>query len=323
MCEADVHAFSVAERRKAWLYETPLSAQHHLRSALNDPNTLDPALVDKFDLPVVASVTKLWLLELDIPIILFSHYDEYRSLYPKRVGAEVVDVPAKAIADHVSRLPPVHLEVLRVLMQHFTKLIHQTKTDESDDVFLQKLALSLARCVLRPKVETPISLDDRFPSLLFVDLVKNFDVIFDAADELKSKQREDRYAPFPFSFPLRSRRMANSNLTLLPVKMRIVTNPVGSARSRPTCESRAVASTPAARSTSAKGRSSSPNSATCSPPPLLLPSPSSPSTRTRSFPRPRHPRSSLRPSPLPPPSPRPPQRRTPCRLLTTLSFRLP
>lgn len=53
------------EKRKAWLYETPLSAQHALRAALSDPNTLDPALVEKFDLPVVAAVTKLWLLELD------------------------------------------------------------------------------------------------------------------------------------------------------------------------------------------------------------------------------------------------------------------
>ncbi|KAL8293658.1 hypothetical protein RQP46_000359 [Phenoliferia psychrophenolica] len=184
-----------AERRKAWLYETPLSAQHHLRSALNDPNTLDSALVEKFDLPVVASVTKLWLLELDVPLIIYSHYDEYRSLYPKRVGAEVVDVPAKAIADHIARLPPVHLEVLRVLIQHFATLIKDTKTDESDEVFLQKLALSVARCVLRPKVETSLTLDDRFPTLLLVDLVKNFDVIFHSADELKSKQREDRYKP--------------------------------------------------------------------------------------------------------------------------------
>ena len=88
----------------------------------------------------------------------------------------------------------MHLEVLRTLITHFNKLIASTKTDESDDVFLQKLALSVARCILRPKVETPLTLDDRFPSLLFVDLVKSSDVVFQSADELKTKQREDRYA---------------------------------------------------------------------------------------------------------------------------------
>ncbi|KAK4706180.1 hypothetical protein P7C70_g14, partial [Phenoliferia sp. Uapishka_3] len=195
-----------AEKRKAWLYETPLSAQHHLRIALNNPNTLDFVLVEKFDLPVVAAVTKLWLLELDVPVIIYSHYDEYRSLYPKRVGAEIIQVPAKAIGDHIARLPPVHLEVLRVLIDHFVKLIASTTTEESDDVFLQKLSLSFARCLLRPKVETSLTLDDRFPSLLFVDLIKEHEVVFKSADELKTKQREDRFVTFHINLEAHSFR---------------------------------------------------------------------------------------------------------------------
>lgn len=101
----------VTERRKAWLYETPLAAQHHLRAALNNPADLDRDIVEKYDLPVVVSTLKLWLLELDVPLIPFTHYDEYRDLYPKRVGAEIIEVPAKAIASHIARLPPVHVEV--------------------------------------------------------------------------------------------------------------------------------------------------------------------------------------------------------------------
>ena len=61
-------------------------------------------------------------------------------------------------------------------------------------MFLQKLSLSVARCLLRPKQETPLTLDDRFPTLLFIDLVKSYDEIFKSADELKTKQREDRCA---------------------------------------------------------------------------------------------------------------------------------
>lgn len=181
------------ERRKSWLYETPLVAQHHLRSALNG-GKLDKQILGKYDLPVIVSLIKLWLLELDVPVILFSHYDEYRPMYP-RVGTESSEVPVKHLANHIARLPPVHLEVLRVLIRHFHQLISTTKTDEPDEVYLQKLSLSVARSLIRPKVETPITLDDRFPGLLFIDLIKHYDEIFGSADELKTKQREDRYKP--------------------------------------------------------------------------------------------------------------------------------
>ncbi|KAK4046385.1 Rho-GTPase-activating protein 8 [Microbotryomycetes sp. JL201] len=186
---------SDTEKRKIWLYETPLGAQHHLRQALNSTTTkLDSAKLTQYDLPVVASTVKLWLLELEVPPIIFTQYDEIKQLYPVRVGSEIVEVPAKAIAEHLSRLPPIHLEVLRYVMRHFHELLNSTKTDEADEVYLQKLSLSLARCVLRPRYETAITLDDRFPALLFSDLVRQFEVIFSSADELKS-ERTDRFKP--------------------------------------------------------------------------------------------------------------------------------
>ncbi|KAK4057745.1 Rho-GTPase-activating protein 8 [Microbotryomycetes sp. JL221] len=186
---------SDSEKRKVWIYETPLTAQHHLRQALNMYSTeLDTSMLQPYDLPVIASTVKLWLLELEVPPILYTQYDEFKQLYPVRVGSEVFEVPVKAIADHVSRLPPVHLAVLRLVIEHFARLIDETKTDETDEVYLQKLSLSLARCVVRPRFETAISLDDRFPTLLFADLVRHHTVIFSSADQLKSG-RDDRYKP--------------------------------------------------------------------------------------------------------------------------------
>lgn len=58
---------SDSEKRKCWLYETPLSAQHHLRSALNK-NNLDPTILENYNLPVIVATLKLWLLELDVPV---------------------------------------------------------------------------------------------------------------------------------------------------------------------------------------------------------------------------------------------------------------
>ncbi|KDE06877.1 hypothetical protein MVLG_02765 [Microbotryum lychnidis-dioicae p1A1 Lamole] len=191
---------SNAEKRRIWLYETPLGMQHRLRSLLQDPSRAGHlrSLVDKFDLPVVASTVKLWLLELEIPPIVFSQYDELRHLYPKRVGSEIVNVPAKLLAEHLARMPVTHLEVVRAMILYFAEMIQSTPTEgtETDEVYLQKLALSVARCLVRPRQETSLSIDDRFPTLVFSDLVKNHAVIFASADELKhSKTREERYRP--------------------------------------------------------------------------------------------------------------------------------
>lgn len=132
------------ERRKCWLYETPLSTQHALRALLNSPETvnhLPPSelgrLFEPFDLPILCSVVKLWLLELEVPVIGFSAYDELRTLLPGRI-ASVRDAPnpdtegrqapsegedgggsGKSVIDRerlikvLARLPTIHLEVKR------------------------------------------------------------------------------------------------------------------------------------------------------------------------------------------------------------------
>lgn len=129
-------------------------------------------------------------------MILFSQYDEYRALYPSRVGSESVSLPPKLLASHLARLPPIHLSVLKLVITHFANLINSTKTDEPDEVYLQKLSLSFGRALVRPKVETALTLDDRFPVLLFADLVRGAGEVFAAADELRDGgRRDDRYMP--------------------------------------------------------------------------------------------------------------------------------
>ena len=73
------------ERCKAWIYEVPLTAVHHLCESLNavHPEKPIPAnIVTKYDAPVLASAVKLWLLELDPPIALWEGWEDLRRLYP-------------------------------------------------------------------------------------------------------------------------------------------------------------------------------------------------------------------------------------------------
>lgn len=51
-------------RRAIWLHNPPLATTHQLRSALNNSKVDYREVLPKFEIPIVASVLKLYLLEL-------------------------------------------------------------------------------------------------------------------------------------------------------------------------------------------------------------------------------------------------------------------
>ena len=112
----------IAEKRKAWIYEVPLSGVHRLREALNavPPGKDIPAdLVAKYDAPVIASTIKLWVLELDPPLALYEGWEELRKLYrAKADGQYTEEQHNQNLGAALQRWPRVHLYVLDVLLKH-------------------------------------------------------------------------------------------------------------------------------------------------------------------------------------------------------------
>lgn len=51
-------------RRSIWTVDVPLEATHHLRFEINKGGSITPELLDRYEIPIVASVLKLYLLEL-------------------------------------------------------------------------------------------------------------------------------------------------------------------------------------------------------------------------------------------------------------------
>jgi hypothetical protein len=51
-------------RRNVWLVDVPLAATHHLRNQINNGAPVPRELLEKYEVPIVASVLKLYLLEL-------------------------------------------------------------------------------------------------------------------------------------------------------------------------------------------------------------------------------------------------------------------
>ncbi|TFK51765.1 hypothetical protein OE88DRAFT_1658375 [Heliocybe sulcata] len=213
---------SDAEKRKAWIYEVPLVAVHHLRESLNaimPDQPIPEDLFKNYDIPVIASALKLWMLELDPPLGLWEGWDEFRKLYPT-VGKSVKEDGEVSPEQHIQelqgallRLPRVHLYVLDVVVAHLRNLIDSTTTEEPNEVYTTKLALTMGRTVLRPKFETEISVQDRHPTLLFMDLVNHYSEILPPTIAKKKRESERK-------IPLRKRtapmdmRMSRSRISV-------------------------------------------------------------------------------------------------------------
>ncbi|KAG0709279.1 hypothetical protein DFH29DRAFT_820737 [Suillus ampliporus] len=189
-----------SEKRKAWIYEVPLPALHHLREALNAVPPEQPfssEMLAKYDAPVLAGGIKLWALELDPPLALWEGWDDIRRLYPT-VGSAKIDSEASEqqhlqdLQVALQRLPKVHLYVLDAIVSHLRNLIQSTTVEEADDIYFTKLALSIGRTIIKPKVETELSIQDRHPTLLFIDLLKNYDDILPPTIARKKRESERR-----------------------------------------------------------------------------------------------------------------------------------
>ncbi|TCD61771.1 hypothetical protein EIP91_007949 [Steccherinum ochraceum] len=189
-----------AERRKTWIYEVPLPAVHHLRETLNAVPPEQPIPDDalsKYDPPVLAGGIKLWTLELDPPLCLYEGWDEFKKLYPSASQSlqPSEEQHIQELQGALQKLPMVHLVVLDTIIQHLKMLKDSTEGgEESDEVYVTKLALSIGRAILRPKVETKFSIQDRHPTLLFIDLIDKYDEILPPT-LAKKKRESERKVP--------------------------------------------------------------------------------------------------------------------------------
>jgi len=160
--------FLSIEKRKAWIYEVPLGAVHHLREVLNGlkpEEPISPEIFVKYDAPVLASTVKLWLLELDPPLALYEGWDELRKLYPTVGSAgtdENLEHRLQEVSSALQKLPKVHLSVLDTVVKHIRALVNyrhpvmcqsnvpyslidSTSVEESEEVYIAKVSLSLGR----------------------------------------------------------------------------------------------------------------------------------------------------------------------------------
>jgi hypothetical protein len=108
----------MTDKRKSWIYEVPLSETHALRNSLNNPEMSISdlkAIIQKFNLPIAAGVVKLWLLELNPPVMGWEGWEDAKAIYPS-VGADQERDMTSAVISVLGRLSGVQIFVLDALV---------------------------------------------------------------------------------------------------------------------------------------------------------------------------------------------------------------
>ncbi|KAJ0388134.1 hypothetical protein COL922a_000765 [Colletotrichum nupharicola] len=161
-------------RRGVWLVDVPLTQIHKLRAKINDGKPIPADVFDEFDIPTVASLLKLYLLELPDSLVSSHVYEIIRTIYQTQTqDNDAARVPV--LQQTLSQLRLTNIATLDACMNHFTRLIDLTSADEA---YISTLAAALAPCILRPRTETSLTMEEKHAYRLIRDLFAHKDAIF-------------------------------------------------------------------------------------------------------------------------------------------------
>ncbi|PYI10578.1 hypothetical protein BO78DRAFT_204913 [Aspergillus sclerotiicarbonarius CBS 121057] len=162
-------------RRAIWLYDVPLAATHHLRGALNNSKADYNEILEKYEIPIIASVLKLYLLELPDSLVSSQVYEIVKTIYSTTAHETTEEGRIKVLQSTLGQLRLNNIATLDAIMTHFTRLIDLTSADET---YVSALAQALSPCVLRPRTESSLTMNERHSYRLIRDLFAHKDSIF-------------------------------------------------------------------------------------------------------------------------------------------------
>ncbi|QIX00667.1 hypothetical protein AMS68_006184 [Peltaster fructicola] len=162
-------------RRSVWLVEVPLAATHRLRAEINTGKQIPLDLLEKYEVPIVASVLKLYLLELPDSLVSSHVYEIVKTIYTTTAQTPNEAARIQVIQSTLGQLRLANIATLDAIVTHLTRLIELTSGDEA---YVTSLSNSLASCILRPKQESSLSMTEKYNVRLIKDLFAHKDEIF-------------------------------------------------------------------------------------------------------------------------------------------------
>lgn len=170
-----------------------------LRNLLNTGSELENfnEIVSTVPLPVVISTIKDFLLELPDSIVTSTVYDSIKNTYApssKHTPEEQID----RIVNLLSHLARVHIETLQLLITHFAELANLSEdrdltADEPVPEAVDVLSQHLARYILRPRINTAVTLADKHPQRFLREvLLHRFEIFGRVLQRLEAARSRSR-----------------------------------------------------------------------------------------------------------------------------------
>ncbi|KAI8965674.1 hypothetical protein F5Y11DRAFT_276797 [Daldinia sp. FL1419] len=170
-------------RRGVWLTDVQLPQVHKLRAKVNNGKPFTSEALSEFDVPTVAYLLKLYLLELPDSLVSSHVYEIIRTIYQTPTADATDEARVAVLQQTLSQLRLTNIATLDACMNHFTRLIDLTSADEQ---YVHDLATSLAPCILRPRVETSLTMEEKHAYRLVRDLFAHKDAIFSELKRMSS-----------------------------------------------------------------------------------------------------------------------------------------
>ncbi|KAL8852407.1 MAG: hypothetical protein Q9221_002713 [Calogaya cf. arnoldii] len=162
-------------RRGIWLVDVPLAATHHLRNTINTGKAIPREVLERYEIPIVASVLKLYLLELPDSLVSSQVYEIIKTIYSTADSSSSPEARISILQNTLGQLRLANIATLDAITTHFTRLIELTSAEEP---FISSLAQNLAPCILRPRTENSLTMHERHNYRLIRDLFAHKEAIF-------------------------------------------------------------------------------------------------------------------------------------------------
>ncbi|KAL8713502.1 MAG: hypothetical protein Q9220_002364 [cf. Caloplaca sp. 1 TL-2023] len=162
-------------RRGIWLVDVPLAATHHLRNSINTGKAIPREILERYEIPIVASALKLYLLELPDSLVSSQVYEIIKTIYSTPDSSTSPEARISVLQNTLGQLRLANIATLDAITTHFTRLIELTSASEP---FVSTLAQNLAPCILRPRIDNALTMHERHNYRLLRDLFAHKEAIF-------------------------------------------------------------------------------------------------------------------------------------------------
>ncbi|TPX71227.1 hypothetical protein SpCBS45565_g01234 [Spizellomyces sp. 'palustris'] len=163
-----------------------IPALHALRTDLNNSKA-SLKYLRRLPTSLIIGALKLYLIELPTSVCSDEIYEPLKLLYLSKAD-DFGPMRIASLRSLLATMPPPHYCTLRLLSEHWHKLIAQF---DAEDPKISDFAQNLGHYVLRPRVHTQITLHDKHPVRMMKDLLLHHDKIFSLDEPLELPEAPD------------------------------------------------------------------------------------------------------------------------------------